>query len=88
MEGFTSSFAKERNGKKRPHLTLISALLDALSALSTVPKDQVPAEIDSLQQRVVKLNASYTSNASSIPTYDQRRCQEVHFAIPLTNLSN
>jgi len=88
MEGFTSSFAKERNGKSSPHLALISALLDALSALSTVPKDQVPAEIDLLQQRVVKLNASYTSNASSIPTYDQRRCQEVHSSSPLTNISN
>ena len=56
---------------------LTLAILSALSSISSVLADLMAAGIESLQQRLVKLSATYTQNASFLPTYEQRRCQEV-----------
>src|SRR5579859_214849 len=75
-EAFLLDFNKERIGIPHPAIAK-TALNDALSSLSTIPKDSLPSTLDSLQQRLAKLNALYTQTATSLPTYDQRKCQEV-----------
>jgi len=56
---------------------LTSAILDALPVLSTLSKDVINVEIDSLQQKLARLNALYSQNASSLPAYEQRKYQQV-----------
>jgi hypothetical protein len=86
MGDFVSAFAEERLGWPLDSRRLTLAIVSALESLKSIPQDKLSEEIDSLQQKLVKLNNDYTSNASSLPTYQQQRCQEVFFSLKL-NLS-
>jgi hypothetical protein len=86
MSDFVSAFAEERLGWPLDARRLTVAIVSALESLKSIPQDKLSEEIDSLQQKLVKLNNDYTSNASSLPTYQQQRCQEVLFSLKL-NLS-
>jgi len=83
---FLSVFSAERTG----YFLRILLMLEILKALSSLPgaKDEALATLESIRQRHVKLNGQYTQNASSLPTYDQRRCQEVLKAINTAENSN
>jgi hypothetical protein len=62
----------------RPQIPSLSlAILALISSLASQSKETLPAELKSVQQRTAKLNSLYSQNGSSLPTYEQRRCQDV-----------
>jgi hypothetical protein len=88
MSDFISAFADERLGRPLDTKRLTLAIVSGLESLKSIAQDKVSQEIDSLQQKLVKLNNDYTSNASSLPTYQQQRCQEVLSSLKLKFIIN
>jgi hypothetical protein len=83
MSNFISAFADERLGRLLDTKRLTLAIVSGLESLKSISQDKVSQEIDLLQRKLVKLNNDYTSNASTLPTYQQQRCQEVLFSLKL-----
>jgi hypothetical protein len=78
MDKFPKKFEDERAGSSLG-FKLIPAIHESLSLISTkMSLEQGIAELDLLRVRLRKLNALYTENAPFLPSYEQRRIQEVN----------